>query len=408
MTASGAALAAPSDRLRVAFIGVGNQGTGRLRGFLKHADVQVAALCDLDDTYLQRAVKIVKDAGQGEPVVVKDYRRLLDRKDIDAVCIATPDHWHALPTVEAAKAGKDIFVEKPLSYSIGEGRAMVEAARKYGRITQMGNHIHNDLPNYRRAVELLQSGVIGKLQHVNVWKTSETKGLPTVPDSAPPSGFDYEMWLGPAPKRPYNKTRSHFTYRYFWDYSGGMFIDFWCHITDVAYWALGLTAPKSVTATGRRELAEDCGETPNYLDLVYEFPGLIMNWTLNPVAPAGFEDRNIGCIFQGTAGSLMVDYASHRLFAKGKEVLDFARPTPTIPDSPGHIREFLDSVKSRRPCTCNVEYGHKLTKAGLLGNIAYRTGRKINWDDAKEQIVGDKAANSYVMRKYRKPWKLSV
>jgi len=403
---TGAALAAPSDRINMGFIGLGGMGTGRLKGFLKHPDVNVVALCDLDSGHLAQAAQIVTSSGQPAPGTFSDFRKLLDNKEIDAVCIATPDHWHAMPTVQACQAGKDVFVEKPLSFSIGEGRAMVKAARRYQRVTQMGNHIHNDLPNYRRAVELVQSGVLGKIQHVNVWKTSETRGLGAPPDAAPPAGFDYATWLGPAPKRPYNPNRSHYNYRYFWDYSGGMFIDFWCHITDVAYWALDLQAPKSVVATGRRDLPDDNAETPNFLDLVYEYPGLSMTWSLCPVAPAGFEDRSIGCVFQGSMGSLFVDYGSHQLFVKGKPVNDFARPTPTIADSPGHLREFLDSVKSRKLTTCDVEYGHRLTKAGLLGNIAYRTGRRVVWDDAKEQIVGDAKANQMVTRRYRKPYKL--
>ncbi len=406
-SASGlAGLAAPSDRINMGFIGLGGMGTGRLKGFLRHPDVNVIALCDLDAGHLAQAGAIVKDSRGQAPAAYTDFRKLLDSKEIDAVCIATPDHWHAMPTVQACQAGKDVFVEKPLSYSIGEGRAMVKAARRFNRVTQMGNHIHNDLPNYRRAVELIRSGLIGKVQHVNVWKTSEAKGLGAPPDSAPPPGFDYATWLGPAPKRAYNPNRSHFNYRYFWDYSGGMFIDFWCHITDVAYWALDLKAPKSVVATGRRELSDDNGETPNFLDLVYEYPGLNMTWSLCPLAPAGFEDKGIGCVFQGSAGSLFVDYASHQLIVKGKPVLDFARPEATIANSPGHLREFLDAVKSRNLTTCDVEYGHRLTKAGLLGNIAYRTGSRIVWDDEREQIVGDARANRMVRRRYQKPWKL--
>jgi predicted dehydrogenase len=413
LASSAAALAVPplsaaGDRINIGFIGLGGMGTNRLNGFLRHPDVNIAALCDLDATHLAAAVERVKTVRQTTPATFTDFRKLLDSREIDAVCIATPDHWHALPTVQACQAGKDVFVEKPLSYSIGEGRAMVQAARRYQRVTQMGNHIHNDLPNYRRAVELIRSGILGKMQHIHVWKTSETKGLGILPDTAPPPDFDYATWLGPAPRRPYNKNRAHFNYRYFWDYSGGMFIDFWCHITDVAYWALDLQAPKSVVATGRRELPDDNAETPNFLDLVYEYPGLNMTWSLCPVAPAGFEDRGIGCVFQGTAGSLFVDYGSHRLYEKGKLVTDFKRPEPSIPDSPGHLREFLDSVKSRKLTTCDVEYGHRLTKAGLLGNIAYRTGRRIVWDNAREQIVGDSKANKLVSRKYRKPWKLSV
>lgn len=398
--------AAPSDRIRIGFIGAGGMGTSRLNGFLRHADMQPAAVCDLDATRVDKAVERIKTARNETPQTFRDYRRLLEAKDIDAVCIATPDHWHALTTVHAAQAGKDVFVEKPLSYSIGEGRAMVKAARANGRVTQMGNHIHNDLPNYRRVVEMIRGGVIGKVNRVAVWKTSEAKGIGTPANSTPPKEFDYEFWLGPAPRRPYNPNRSHYNFRYYWDYSGGMFIDFWCHITDVVYWAMDLQAPKYVSASGRRELTEDNAETPNLLEVQYEFPGLNVVWSLNPQGPPGFEEWSIGAAFQGSEGTLVTNYGEHKLLRKGKEVTDFARPAPSIPDSPGHLREFLDSIKSRKLTTCDVEYGHKLTKGGHLGNIALRTGRRIQWDDAAERIVGDKNAQKLVTRKYRKPWKL--
>jgi predicted dehydrogenase len=403
-----AALAAPNERINVGFIGVGGMGMSRLQGFLKHPDVNPVAICDLDSTRIDKAVDYVKKTRPDTPApqTFSDFRKLLALKDVDAVCIATPDHWHAMPAIQAANAGKDFFVEKPLSYSIGEGRAMVKAARAHNRVTQMGNHIHNDIPNYRRVVELVRSGLIGKVNRVEVWRTSETKGIGVPPDAAPPSTLDYEMWLGPAPRRPYNPNRAHFNFRYFWDYSGGMFIDFWCHITDVVYWALDLKAPLHVAATGRRELANDNAETPNLLEVQYEFPGLSMLWNLNPYGPPAFENWAIGAAFQGPEGTIVTNYGEHKVYRKGKEVTDFARPDPTIPDSPGHIREFLDSIKSRKLTTCDVEYAHKLNKGGLLGNIAYRTGRRIQWDDTKEQIVGDKAAQAYVTRPYRKPWKL--
>lgn len=400
-------LAAPSERINMAFIGVGGMGTNRLRGFLKHPDVNPVALCDLDSNHLDRALQFVRRERNTSPELFSDFRKLLASKQIDAVCIATPDHWHAIPTVQACQAGKDVFVEKPLSYSIGEGRAMVKAARAHQRVTQMGNHIHNDLPNFRRVVELIQSGAIGKVNRVSVWKTSETKGLGATPDSTPPKDFNYDFWLGPAPLRPYNENRSHFKFRYFWDYSGGMFMDFWCHITDVVYWALDLKAPKAVAASGRREITDDNGETPNYLEVQYEYPGLNLVWTLNPQGPPGFEQWGIGAAFQGSDGTLVTNYGEHKIFRKGKEVFDFTRPAASIPDSPGHIREFLDGIKSRKLTTCDVEYGHRLNKGGLLGNIALRTGRRIEWNDATEQIVNDKPANKMVTRRYRKPWKLA-
>ncbi|MDZ4799294.1 MAG: Gfo/Idh/MocA family oxidoreductase [Bryobacteraceae bacterium] len=403
-----ARLAAASERINVGFIGVGNQGMSRVRGFLKHPDVNPVAVCDLDTRYIARAMAYIGEQRNVAPVTFSDYRKLLAMKDLDAVCIATPDHWHALPAIEAFRAGKDVFVEKPLSYSIGEGRAMANAVRKYNRVSQMGNHIHNDLPNYRRVVELVKSGVIGKVERVQVWRNGESKGIGAPANSAPPKELDYEFWLGPAPRRAYNENRSHFKFRYFWDYSGGMFIDFFCHITDVVYWALDLTAPRFVAATGHRDLTDDNAETPNRMEVQYEYPGgLSMVWSMGLQGPPGLEDWAIGAAFQGTEGTLVTDYGRHKLFRKGKEVAEIPAPKMNIPDSPGHIREFLNSMKSRERCTCDVEYGHKLTKAGHLGNIAYRTGHRIEFDDKTERIVNDKAADRMTGRKYRKPWKLS-
>jgi predicted dehydrogenase len=400
-------LSAANERINVGFIGVGGMGMSRLRGFVQHADVNPVAICDLDSRHTDRAVAFVKQERNITPSAFQDYRRLLDLQDLDAVCIATPDHWHALPSIHAFQAGKDVFVEKPLSYSIGEGRAMVKAAQRHRRISQMGNHIHNDLPNYRRVVELIRSGIVGKVDRVEVWKTGESKGMGTPADSTPPRELDYEMWLGPAPKRTFNPNRCHYTYRYFWDYSGGMFIDFFCHITDVVYWALDLTAPRFVAASGRRDLTEDNGETPNLLEVQYEYPdGVMMLWSIGRQGPPGLEDWSIGAAFQGTEGTLVTDYRRHKLFRKGREITGFPVPPQSIPDSPGHIREFLDSIKTRERCTCDVDYSHRLTKAGLLGNIAYRTGRRIEFDDGQERILNDKHADQMVTRRYRRPWRL--
>ncbi len=405
LASAGAALAAPSDRIRVGFIGVGGQGTGRLREFIKQPDVVAAAVCDVDETHASRAAALVAERTGTRPAVFRDFRRLIELRDLDAVMIATPDHWHALPTVMACQAGKDVFVEKPLCHSLNEGRAMAAAARRYNRITQLGNHIHNDLPNYRRVVELVRSGILGDVHRAYCWIRSAREGLGNPPDGPAPTSLNYDFWLGPAPRRAYNPNRSHRSFRYFWDYSGGVFIDFWCHITDVLYWALDLKAPKSVSAAGGRFL-DDNAETPNIMEAVYEYPGLVLSWNVHPHAQPGFENEGIGCVFQGSKASLFVNYQQHRLYVEGKLVTDFKRPEPSIPDSPGHIREFLDSVRSRRPTTCNVEYAYRLTKGGLLGNIAYRTGRRIHWDENRETITGDSQAREMLVRRYRKPWKL--
>jgi predicted dehydrogenase len=398
--------ASPNDRVNVAFIGLGAQGSGRLQSFLRHPDVNVAGLCDVDQGHLDRAVEAVRRQRGASPPAAKDFRRLLERKDVDAVMIATPDHWHTIPAVQACRAGKDVFVEKPLSRTIPEGRAIMLAARQHERITQLGNHIHNDLPNFRRVVEVVKSGMLGDIRRVYCWIRSTDKGMGKPPDGPPPKELDYDFWLGPAPRRPYNANRSHRTFRSFWDYSGGVFIDFWCHITDVAYWALDLTAPKSVSAAGGRFLEDDNGETPNVMEAVLEYPGLVLSWNVHPKGMPGFEAHHIGCIFQGSKATLVAWYEGHDLYVDGKRVPDFRRPEPSIPDSPGHIREFLDSVKSRRRTTCDVEYAYRLTKGGLLANLALRTGRRLYWDDRRETIVGDRAAQQLMQPRYRKPWRV--
>jgi predicted dehydrogenase len=400
--------ASPGDRILVGFIGIGGHGKNRLTEFLQHDDVEVAAVCDVDRDHLDGAVSIVRSEQGNRPRAFGDFRHLLELSEIDAVAIITPDHWHAILTVESCRAGKDVFVEKPLSYSVREGRAMVTAAETNRCVTQMGNHIHNDLPNYRRVVEVVRSGALGRINRVNCWKTSRKNNLGNPPDTEPPAALDYEMWLGPAPKRAYNPLRSHETFRYFWDYSGGEFIDFWCHITDVAYWAMGLDAPRSVSATGGRFFLTDATETPDTLEAVLEFPELNFVFTYHPDPPPRLEHMGgIGCVFQGSQATLVTNYDRHEVYVDGQLVEDFPRPAPSIEDSPGHIREFLDAVKTRDlETTCNIAYGHKVTKAGLLANIAFRTGEKIQWDDEKEQIAGNSKASRLLGRTFRTPWSL--
>jgi predicted dehydrogenase len=396
----------PSDKIRVGFIGLGGQGTGRLREFMKHPDVAAVAVCDVDKNHLERAAGLVEQTQGITPALHHDFRKLIETKDIDAVMVGTPDHWHALPVIQACKAGKDVFTEKPLSYSVGEGRAMVKAALANNRITQMGNHIHNDLPNYRRVVEIVRSGMLGKIDRVYCAQATGEKSLGRPEDTVPPAELDYDFWLGPAPKRAYNPNRSHFNYRYFWDYSGGQFIDFWCHYADVAYWALDLQAPKNVTAAGGRWLTDDNAETPDTLEVLYEYPGMVLTWTMHPNGRPGYDHMGSCVIFEGQEATLVTNYNKHELWIKGVKQEEFQRPAQSIENSPGHIREFLDGIKSRKRCTCDIEYGHRLTKAGLLGNIAYRTGERLYWDDGKERFSGHTKANNMVTRHYRKPWKL--
>ena len=397
----------PSDQIVLGMIGVGGMGTGRLRQFLDHPDVRIGAICDVDRSHAERAVGLVEKFRGYKPKTFGDFRLLLEDREIDAVAVVTPDHWHAIPAVRAFEAGKDVFVEKPLSYSVAEGRAMADASLEHKRVSQMGNHIHNDVPNYRRVVELVQSGKLGRITRVHIWKTCQTEPHTTRNPPARPAELDYDFWLGPAPKREYDPFRSHITFRHFWDYSGGTFIDFWCHIADVAVWALDLKGPKSVSAVGGRLFLNDPTETPDTMEAVLEYPGLVFMFSFRPTPLPGFEHiGHLGCLFEGTEASLVANYERHEVWAKGAKVEDFPRPDPTIPDSPGHLREFLDAIKSRNlETTCNVRYGHRLTKLGLLSNVAYRTGRRIYWDDERDRILDDDEASRMLSRKFRKPYK---
>ncbi|HUQ91146.1 MAG TPA: hypothetical protein VM120_05650, partial [Bryobacteraceae bacterium] len=253
-----------------------------------------------------------------------------------------------LPSVAAFQAGKGVYCEKPLSYSVAEGRAMADGSLQYKRVTQMGNHIHNDRSNYRRVVEMVRSGGLGKITRVHAWKTSPTQNVRTNEPPTCPAELDYDFWLGPAPKRSYDPLRSHGNFRQFWDYSGGSFIDFWCHIADVAFWAMDFKAPKAISSVGGRFFRTDTTEASDTQEAILEFPGVLFTYSFRPTPLTGFEHMgSIGCVFEGTEASLVTNYQTHEVWVKGRKVPDFPRPSPSIPDSPGHMREFLDAVKSR-------------------------------------------------------------
>lgn len=395
----------PSEKIVLGFIGVGGMGTGLLNIFKEFSDVEVATLCDVYEPHLLRARSAVGDKAE----VVGDFRRVLDRKDVDAVVIATPDHWHAIPTILACQAGKDVYCEKPLSYRIAEGRAMVNAATKHGRVTQMGNLIHAG-ENYRRVVEIVQSGVLGQISKTRVWIAANREGLGSPADAMPPEGVDYDMWLGPAPKRPFNPNRFTFNWRYFWDYAGGILCDFCCHIVDLVHWAMDVDAPESVVATGGRYALKDNAETPDSLEAIYHYKTkdgkpFDMIWSQTDASSHGFEGRGLGIMFQGTDATLVADYNRFEIFPeKGRQI---ELPGKTIPRSPGHHREWLEAIKSRGKASCHFEYGHRLTTIGHLGNIALWTGERLKWDAEAERVINHPDANQHLTRaEYRAPWTL--
>jgi predicted dehydrogenase len=405
----------PNDKIRVGFVGVGGMGSSTLNGFLGHADVDVAAICDVYEPNSRQARERVEKVRGAVPDVYKDFRHVLDRKDIDAVVVSTPDHWHALPSVLACMAGKDVYCEKPLAYSIDEGKAMVRAARENNRVTQMGTQIHAG-ENYHRVVEIIRSGGLGKIHLARVWiamtrERDRAMGKPA--DTEPPQGLDWDMWLGPAPERPFNTNRFLFNFRWFWDYAGGVLSDMGCHILDLVHWSMQVRAPLTAVSSGQRYALDDNAEVPDTQDVIYEYPGFNVVWSHLAANSHGFEGKGLGIAFYGTEGTLVADYGGYQIYAEKGRMDGFKEPAKTLPRSPGHHREFLDAIKSRKPCSCDWQYGHRLTSAVLLGNVALKSGKKVRWDADRELCVDaggkpDADANRFLGREYRAPWKLPV
>jgi predicted dehydrogenase len=333
----------------------------------------------------------------------KDFCRVLERKDVDAITCATPDHWHAQIATLAFEAGKDVYGEKPLSYDVREGQQMLKRLERHGRVFQLGTQIHAG-DNYHRVAELLRSGAIGKVHTVRLWKTGLPPDLGPAKPQAPPSTLDWDMWLGPAPYVEYTPQRCHFTYRYFLDYSGGVFADFWCHIADIVYWSLAPKGLKSINARG--EKADGIADAPKRIDIDYAYDGLNLYWTSQAPDVPGAASRQIGAYFEGDKGTLLCDYSTREITLNGEALPDLPSVPQTITRSPGHQQNFVDAVKSRTQPQSHLAYAREMTLPMHLGLISYRLGRKLEWDSGKEKFVGDKEANGLLAREYRKKWNL--
>jgi predicted dehydrogenase len=350
-----------------------------------------------------------------------DFRRLLEQNDIDAVLIATPDHWHAITTVLACAAGKDVYVEKPLAHNVREGRAIVEAARRYKRIVQTGTQ-QRSAAHLAEVARIVQSGGIGDVRYARVWNFSNMlpNGIGREPDSAPPEGLDWDMYLGPAPKVPFNRKRFLSTFRWFYDYAGGTITDFGTHRFDTVHQIMGAEAPLSVSATGRRYNLQDAGEMPDVLQVTYEYEGFTMSYEAvnlnahglggrtpgmryyNSVGP---EDRPNGMAFYGTQATLFCDRIGFEIYPERKSRVD-RRWTNAKDATAEHARNFIECVRSRSAPAASVETGHKSTLIGHLGNIAFKTGRKLRWDGKAERFNGDREADTLLARTARPPWNL--
>ncbi len=384
-----------NERVVTAHIGVGGQGLADLNPFMKNA----AVVCDVDKTHLANAVKAAEKKNV-KVEALSDYRKVLERKDIDAVVVATPDHWHGLVTIHACQAGKDVYCEKPLSLTVREGRAMVQAARDHKRVVQTGSQ-QRSAKEFRVACELVRSGRIGKVEKVLVGIPASNYTGGIVPDADPPAELDYDFWLGPAPKRPYNVNRVHYKFRFFWDYSGGQMTNWGAHHIDIAQWGLGMddSGPVKVEGTGTfpddksYEVTKTCRVTHTYAN------GVVL------VVAQGDKDVPGGTTFVGSKGTIHVNRG--KLESTPAEIIKepLAKGDVHLEESPGHHANFLACVKSRAKPICDVEIGHRSATVCHLGNIAIRLGRKFEWDPAKEEAK-DEEVTKMLSRPYRKPYAL--
>jgi predicted dehydrogenase len=393
---------AANERVGVGLIGIGGRGGHHLSATLGTPDVAVAAVCDVDAGHLRSA----HAATSGKAEACPDYRAVLDRKDIDAVVVATPDHWHSVVTIDAVGAGKDVYVEKPLSTTLAEGRAMVSAARKHKRIVQVGIN-HRSEGYVRSIVEIICGGRIGKVREVKCWMWANPVEEPTPPET-PPKDLDWDRWLGPAPSVPYHPKRAHYSFRWARDYAGGYMTDWGVHMLNVVTFAMDIDqkGPSLVEASGRY--------APRNL---YDFPIAMTarfevkepDFTLWWIQPADGGDilpgEKYGMTFYGEDGQLRTNFGEHKFFRDGKEApLPREGKPVNVPKSPGHLRNWLDSIRSRELPIADVEIGHRTTSFCQLGNAALWTGRPLRWDWEKEVVIDDQEATRLLSRPFREPY----
>lgn len=410
----------PSELVRVGVIGTGGQGVANMRAMMKN----IVAVCDVDKTHTAKAAALVEKTNGTKPTMFSDYRKMLEDKSIDAVLVATPDHWHALPSIEACLAGKDVYCEKPLTLFIEEGKTLVKAARKNNRVVQCGSQQRSEA-KFLKAAEYVRNGRLGKIKRVLVGLVGVnwTKD-PLVPDSEPPAELDYEMWLGPAPARPYNKQRVHYYFRFFWDYSGGQMTNWGAHHLDITQWALGMdeSGPTEITGKGEFDPAKRF-EVPSAFAITYKYAnGVIVECQSPTPKVAGLipekKDQVMeildgktdftGCIFEGDKGLLYVNRGVVRVWPEEIFEEPLKDSDVRLYKSNEHHHDWLACIKSRKPPICDVAIGHRSATVCHLGNISIRTGRKIQWDPATETIVGDTEAAKLTTKEYRAPWKLPV
>ena len=409
----------PSERLRVGLIGCRGKGMQIIRYFLRHGGVDCAGMCDVDRNVLnERAASILKEFDQ-TPVLFNDFRKLLEQPGLDAVIVATPDHWHCLPMVYACQAGLDVYVEKPLANSIEECNIMARAARRYKRVVQVGQQQRSG-DCWIELMKVLKSPAFGTLRKVNIWANFNYGiGLPATANSRVPAGVDYDMWLGPAPERVFNQNRFHGKWRMFWDYGGGLMTDWGVHLIDMALWARDIEHdPSELYAYGSNQsFANYSHETYDTMSVVYPTGDYVINWQHTAGVQSGPYDRLYGIEFVGDNATIVADRrgwevyperdSEDPLIVRTKLPVEGFKRENQSQSMIDHVADFIACVKSRNRTACPIETGRQVALYAHMANIAVRSGAgKLVWDSARGQFTNSEAANSLINPAYRKPWTL--
>ncbi len=404
---------AANDRISLGFVGVGVMGSENLKAAIQQPGVAVGAVCDVYQPHLERAGALARRAGH-QPKETGDFREILADRSIDAICISTPDHWHPYITVEACKAGKDVYVEKPAGVAVDEGRMMVAAARKYNRVVQAGTWQRSGA-HFQKACELIRGGELGKISFCRTWIYSNQKpaGIGAPPDKAAPQDLNWDLWLGPAPRREFNPNRfgvypdAYSYFRFFWDYAGGQLTDSGVHMLDVVHMALGEPMPLAISALGGKYWFRDDTETPDTMQVTYEYPGFLASWEHRSNNTENQPGRLMGATFHGTRGTLYVDRTLFRVTPEKGSDLQATEMKREADPHPLHWANFIESVRTRRKPNSDIETCHRSSAACILGNVSLRARMRLDWDEAG-QTVRQAEARPLLHREYRSPWKLEL
>jgi len=403
-----------NERIAVATMGLRGRGGGLMQTFASLDQVEVAYVCDLDPRVLGERAKWVEEKTGRRPKAIKDFREALDDKSLDALVLGTPDHWHAIPTIMACQAGKDVYVEKPDGHNVLEGRTMVAAARKYRRVVQLGTQARSE-PQMHKAMEYIASGKLGKVRFAKAWESSRQGSIGHPPDGDPPPGVDYDTWLGPAPLRRFNPRRFHGTWRWFFDYGTGDLGNDGVHRLDKARWGLATAlgaegkslsaTPGAVSAHGGKHYFDDDQEWPDNLMVTYDFGQCVLTYEMRIWAPYPLDGEREGAAVLGDEGYVVIGNRHWRAFdARGKQVAEEAGGDATV----AHAENFLACMRTREKPAADLEtVGHPSSLLCHLGNAAWRAGRSLRFDPETYTFRGDEEANRFLTRpEYREPWVL--